>query len=170
MVNMKIYKINLNDVSPSPKKGRFWIKVVIMSISILIASYLFNFVQISSFITAIISALVISLLNVFLKPILKLLSAPLILMSFGLFQLFINAFIILLTSYLITDFKVESFSDAFWFSIVITIINFLLEIPEKVQRIKRNFSPQNENQIKENEEFTSYEEVEEDNNEDVNQK
>ena len=90
---MKIYKINLNDDSPSPRKGRFWIKVLIMSISVLIASYLFNFVQISSFTTAIISALVISLLNVFLKPILKLLSAPLILMSFGLFHfVFSNRF------------------------------------------------------------------------------
>lgn len=167
---MKIYKINLNDDSPSPMKGRFWIKVVIMSISVLIASYLFNFVQISSFTTAIISALVISLLNAFLKPILKLLSAPLILMSFGLFQLFINAFIILLTSYLVADFKVESFSDAFWFSIVITIINFLLEIPEKVQRIKKNFTSQNDNQIKENEEFISYEEVEKENDEELNNK
>ena len=74
------------------------------------------------------------------------------------------------TSYLVTDFKVESFSNAFWFSIVITIINFLLEIPEKVQRIKKNFSPQNENQIKENEEFTSYEEVEDENDEEINNK
>lgn len=167
---MKAYKINLNDDSPSPIKGRFWIKVLIMSISVLIASYLFNFVQISSFTTAIISALVISLLNSFLKPILKLLSAPLILMSFGLFQLFINAFIILLTSRLVSDFRVESFSDAFWFSIVITIINFLLELPNKIQRIKKNLTPQNENQIKENEEFTSYEEVEEENDEEINNK
>ncbi|MEE1322774.1 MAG: phage holin family protein [Bacteroidales bacterium] len=167
---MKIYKINLNDDSPSPRKGRFWIKVVIMSISVLIASYLFNLVQISSFTTAIISALVISLLNSFLKPILKLLSAPLILMSFGLFQLFINAFIILLTSRFVSDFRVESFSDAFWFSIVITIINFLLELPNKIQRIKKNLTPQNENQIEENEEFTSYEEVEEENDEEINNK
>lgn len=167
---MKAYKINLNDDSPSPIKGRFWIKVLIMSISVLIASYLFNFVQISSFTTAIISALVISLLNSFLKPILKLLSAPLILMSFGLFQLFINAFIILLTSRLVNDFRVESFSDAFWFSIVITIINFLLELPNKIQRIKKNLTPQNENQIEENEEFTSYEEVEEENDEEINNK
>ena len=167
---MKAYKINLNDDSPSPIKGRFWIKVLIMSISVLIASYLFNFVQISSFTTAIISALVISLLNSFLKPILKLLSAPLILMSFGLFQLFINAFIILLTSRFVSDFRVESFSDAFWFSIVITIINFLLELPNKIQRIKKNLTPQNENQIEENEEFTSYEEVEEENDEEINNK
>lgn len=167
---MQAYKINLNDDSPSPIKGRFWIKVLIMSISVLIASYLFNFVQISSFTTAIISALVISLLNVFLKPILKLLSAPLILMSFGLFQLFINAFIILLTSRFVSDFRVESFSDAFWFSIVITIINFLLELPNKIQRIKKNLTPQNENQIEENEEFTSYEEVEDENDEEINNK
>ena len=167
---MKAYKINLNDDSPSPIKGRFWIKVLIMSISVLIASYLFNFVQISSFTTAIISALVISLLNSFLKPILKFLSAPLILMSFGLFQLFINAFIILLTSRLVSDFRVESFSDAFWFSIVITIINFLLELPNKIQRIKKNLTPQNKNQIEENDEFTSYEEVEDENDEEINNK
>lgn len=167
---MKAYKINLNDDSPSPLKGRFWIKVLIMSISVLITTYLFDFVQINSFTTAIISALVISLLNSFLKPILKLLSAPLILMSFGLFQLFINAFIILLTSRLVADFRVESFSDAFWFSIVITIINFLLEIPNKIHRLKTNLKPQNENQIKENEEFTSYEEVLEDEEEELNNK
>jgi hypothetical protein len=71
---------------------------------------------------------------------------------------------------LVSDFRVESFSDAFWFSIVITIINFLLELPNKIQRIKKNLTPQNENQIEENEEFTSYEEVEDENNEEINNK
>ena len=45
-----------------------------------------------------------------------------------------------------------------------------MELPNKIQRIKKNLTPQNENQIEENEEFTSYEEVEEENDEEINNK
>lgn len=130
-----------------------------MALAIFITSFLLPCVKVDSVISAVIAAVVISLLNAFLKPLLVLISAPLILMSFGLFQLIINAFIVILTSRLVTGFSVSSFIDAVWFSIVVTIVSFLLDLPAKIKRVKQSFSPFEKEQIKEEDCFTEYQEV-----------
>lgn len=156
---MKVFKINLGSENPSPASGRFWTKTLVMALAIFITSFLLPCVKVDSVISAVIAAVVISLLNAFLKPLLVLISAPLILMSFGLFQLIINAFIVILTSRLVTGFSVSSFMDAVWFSIVVTIISFLLDLPAKIKRVKQSFSPFEKEQIKEEDCFTEYQEV-----------
>lgn len=156
---MKVLKINLGGENPSPTSGRFWTKTLVMALAIFITSFLLPCVKVDSVISAVIAAVVISLLNAFLKPLLVLISAPLILMSFGLFQLIINAFIVILTSRLVTGFSVSSFIDAVWFSIVVTIVSFLLDLPAKIKRVKQSFSPFEKEQIKEEDCFTEYQEV-----------
>ncbi|MEE1098068.1 MAG: phage holin family protein [Bacteroidales bacterium] len=156
---MKVLKINLGGENPSPSSGRFWTKALVMALAIFITSFLLPFIKVETPISAIIAAVVISLLNAFLKPLLMLISAPLIMMSFGLFQLIINAFIVLLTSNFVNGFEVSSFIDAVWFSIVVTIVSFLLDLPAKIKRVKQSFSPFEKEQIKEEDCFTEYQEV-----------
>ena len=132
---MKVFKINLGSDNPSPLSGRFWTKALVMALAIFICSLLFKFVDISSPLAAVVAALVISLLNAFIKPLLTLISAPLILMSFGLFQLIINAVIVLLTSHLVKGFHVGGLLDAVLFSIVVTFISFLLDLPIKIRSL-----------------------------------
>lgn len=157
---MKVFKINLGSENPSPTSGRFWTKTLVMALAIFITSFLLPFVKVSSPLSAIIAAVVISLLNAFLKPLLMLISAPLILMSFGLFQLIINAFIVILTSRLVTGFSVSSFIDAVWFSIVVTIVSFLLDLPAKIKRVKQSISPFQNEENKKEDDFAEYQEVE----------
>ena len=156
---MKVFKINLGSDNPSPLSGRFWTKALVMALAIFICSLLFKFVDVSSPLAAVVAALVISLLNAFIKPLLTLISAPLILMSFGLFQLIINAVIVLLTSHLVKGFHVGGLLDAVLFSIVVTFISFLLDLPIKIKRMKDALFSKEDRDFKEDEEFTPYEEV-----------
>lgn len=159
---MKVFKINLGSDNPSPLSGRFWTKALVMALAIFICSLLFKFVDVSSPLAAVVAALVISLLNAFLKPLLTLISTPLILMSFGLFQLIINAVIVLLTSHLVKGFHVGGLLDAVLFSIVVTLISFLLDLPIKIKRMKDALFPERDNEKEEEEEFTPYEEMDSD--------
>ena len=156
---MKGIRINISSGSPSPWKKGFWTKTLVMALAIFIASLLFKFVDVSSIFSAVAAALVISLLNAFLKPLLMLISAPLILMSLGLFQLVINAVIVLMTSHLVKGFHVDGLMDAVLFSIVVTLISFLLDLPQRVKRIKDSISFEEKEEADDKEGFTDYEEV-----------
>ena len=71
-------------------------------------------------------AIVIALLNTFLKPILILLTIPVTVLTLGLFLLVINAFIILFASELVNGFKVDGFWWALLFSIILSVVTSLL--------------------------------------------
>lgn len=78
-----------------------------------------------------IMALIMSFLNLFLKPILKFLSCPLLILTFGLFSLIINALIFYFTSYIAKnvfgfDFYVKSFLDATFGAFLVFLINLIL--------------------------------------------
>jgi putative membrane protein len=77
-------------------------------------------------------ALAFSLLNTYLRPILRILSIPLTVITFGLFLLVINALMLLLTSAIAgalnLEFHVNGFGAAFLGAIVVAIIGFLLSI------------------------------------------
>lgn len=79
----------------------------------------------------VIMALIMALLNIFLKPILKFLSCPLIILTLGLFSLVINAIIFYFTSYIANkffnlNFYVRSFWDAMLGALLVSLINLVL--------------------------------------------
>ncbi len=71
----------------------------------------------------VIAALVLSILNTFVKPLVMLLSAPLIIVSLGVFLLIINALMLKLTGWLVPDFYVSSFWSALGGSLVISLVS-----------------------------------------------
>ena len=73
-----------------------------------------------------IAALVLGILNAFVKPILNLLSLPFIILSFGLFLLVINALLLKVTAWLVQGFQVSGFWPAVWGSVVISIVSMFL--------------------------------------------
>lgn len=93
---------------------------------IIIASYILPGVNVSSFWTALLVALVLGVFNILLKPLLILLTLPITILTLGLFTIVINAILVLLTSALIPGFTVESFWSALLFSIVVAIINLIV--------------------------------------------
>lgn len=130
---------NQNYNNPRPESGgkqtvRFLLKLIVSSFAVLIAAYFMRGVEVDSFTTAIIVAFVLALMNALLKPILIILTIPVTVMSFGLFLLVINAFIIQITAYLVDGFSVTGFWAALFFSILLSLITWVLELPTKNRR------------------------------------
>ncbi|SRR5690554_5027081 len=102
------------------------VKILVNAIAVVLTASLLPGVEVKNFLTAIIIVVVLSLLNLFVKPLLIILTIPITLLTFGLFLLAINAIIILLADDLISGFKVDNFWWALLFSIVLSVINSLL--------------------------------------------
>jgi putative membrane protein len=102
---------------------RLLLRLIVMTIAVVITSYVLPGVELDGFWTALIVAIVLSVLNVFLKPILVVLTIPVTILTFGLFLLVINALLILLASRLIPGFQVHGFWWALAFSVILTLIN-----------------------------------------------
>jgi putative membrane protein len=83
-------------------------------------------VEVKNFGVSLFVALVLGLLNVFVKPILVMLTLPVTVFTLGLFLLVINALIILLCSYLVSGFVVDSFLTALIFSVVLSLLQSIM--------------------------------------------
>lgn len=109
------------------------IKWILSAIAILIAAYLLPGVDVESFWSALIVAVVLAIMNATLKPLLILLTIPITLVTLGLFLLVINAIIILFIDTLIDGFHVSNFWWALAFSLVVSILGALFDdVAEKV--------------------------------------
>lgn len=97
---------------------------IVSAIAILIAAYLIPGVEVT-LLGAIVLAIVLALINVFLKPILSLLTLPLNIVTLGLFSLVVNALLVLLAAMIVPGFSVVGFWPAFFFAIVVSLINWL---------------------------------------------
>ena len=95
--------------------------LVTAALVLLIANFLPG-VVVTTFGTAVIVAVVLGLLNLFIKPILVILTLPVTLITLGLFLLVINAIIILLCTNIVGGFKVDSFLTALFFSIILSVL------------------------------------------------
>ena len=105
----------------------FVVKLLINTVAALIAAYLLSGVHIDSVTTALIVAIVLALLNTFIKPILVILTIPITVLTLGLFLLIINILIIKWTDSLVDGFAVDNWLWALLFSLVISIVSSILE-------------------------------------------
>jgi putative membrane protein len=83
-------------------------------------------VHVADFVTALIVAIVLGLLNIFIKPILVILTLPVTILTLGLFLLVINALIILLCTKIVGGFSVDTFWTALLFSVVLSILQSIM--------------------------------------------
>ena len=72
------------------------------------------------------ASLLLGILNAFVRPFLLILSAPLILLTLGLFILILNGLLLLVVPSIVGGFHVDSFWSAFWGAIVISIVSWIL--------------------------------------------
>ena len=78
--------------------------------------------------TAVIFAVILGLLNIFVKPVLQILSLPLTIFTFGLFSLIINAVIVLLAGVFIDGVVIDGIGYALIFSILLSILTSIFRI------------------------------------------
>jgi len=110
------------------------LRLITSSFAVIISSYLLPGVQIKSFITAILVAIVLGFLNAILKPILIVLTIPITIFTLGLFLLVINAIMILMAGSIVPGFFVASFGSAFWFSIIMTVVGYIFNGNDTIRR------------------------------------
>ena len=91
-------------------------------------------IDVDSYGTAIWFAIVLGLLNIFLKPLLILLTLPLTIVTFGLFLFVINTITVLVASDWVNGFKIHSFWDGLLFSLVLSFLTSLLSREERRQQ------------------------------------
>ena len=99
---------------------------LVATVAILLGAYLVPGVEVAGIWPALWVALFLGLLNVTLKPILLILTLPINVLTFGLFTFIINTLLILLVSSIIQGFSVAGFLSALAFSVILSIISYLL--------------------------------------------
>lgn len=102
------------------------VSLLVNTIAVLATGYILPGVNINNFLTAVLVAIVLGVLNTFIKPIFLLLTLPINLITLGLFTLVINAVIVLIAGRIVTGFYVENFWWALLFSIVLSLVSGFL--------------------------------------------
>ena len=110
---------------------QYLLRLIVIALSLLITTYIVPGFSVSNFWTALLSALVLSMLNLFIKPIITLLTLPITLLTLGLFSFVINALMLLLAAHFIHGFTITGFIPALLGSIVISLISSLLSMLTK---------------------------------------
>jgi putative membrane protein len=105
----------------------FLVKLLVNALAVVISAYLLSGVFVDSLITAVIVALVLGLLNSFVKPILLILTLPITILTLGLFYLVLNVIIIYIADYFIGGFRVDGFVPALLFSFVLALVGWVLD-------------------------------------------
>jgi putative membrane protein len=103
-----------------------FLKILLTALAVIVLAKILPGVEVADYVSAIIVALIISLLNIFVRPLLIFFTLPATLVTFGLFLFVINAIIILLADKLIDDFAVSGFFTALLFSILLSIFRSAL--------------------------------------------
>ena len=103
----------------------------ILTMAVVISAYVLEGVEVDSIFVAFVVAVVLAIINTLLKPILVILTLPVNVMTFGLFTLVINAFLVMLVVKIVPGFEVINFWWAMLFSVVLTIVNFGLSLIKK---------------------------------------
>lgn len=106
----------------------FLLRWLINAISLLAVVHIVAGVSVDRLLTTIIAALVIGLLNAFIRPLLLVLTLPVNVLTLGLFTLVINGCLFYLTAWLVKGFHVTGFWTAFVAALVFSIISWLLNL------------------------------------------
>lgn len=100
--------------------------LLLQAIAVFVTAYILPGVEVTSFTTAVVVAIVLGVLNTLLKPILVILTLPITILTLGLFYFILNAVVILIASALVPGFVVDGLLTAIFFSIVLSIVGGVL--------------------------------------------
>jgi putative membrane protein len=110
----------------SPGVQKFLQSWLINTLAVLVVTQIVRGIHYDSTAGLIVATLVLGILNAFLRPILLVLSLPLLVLTLGLFTFVINAMLLYWVGNLVRDFHVDTFRAAFWGALGIGIISLVL--------------------------------------------
>lgn len=112
------------------------ISLLINSATLIAATYIVPGFEVDNFQTALLASIVIGLINIFIRPILLLVTLPINLLTLGLFTFVINAVVLWLASQVITGMTIESPLAGILAAIVISIVSTILSHIAKEVNLK----------------------------------
>jgi|AntRauTorckE6833_2_1112554.scaffolds.fasta_scaffold55225_1 putative membrane protein len=101
------------------------IKLLVNALAVFAFGYMLKGVQVKSFGSAIVVAILLALLNAFLRPIIVFLTIPVTILTFGLFLLVINALIVMLVDWILDGLTIKNFWWALLFSVLMSLVNII---------------------------------------------
>jgi putative membrane protein len=108
------------------------ISILLSSIAIFVLGNILPGVHVNSFGTALITAVVLGVLNAFIRPILIILTLPINILTLGLFTFVIMGFVVWLTSQLVPGFHLDSFLWCMVFAFLFALLNAFLQGPTRI--------------------------------------
>ena len=106
---------------------RFIIRILFIAVVSYALAHILRGIHIDTFWTAIVFAVVLAILNIFVKPLIILLTLPVTILTLGLFLFVINAIVVLLASRFVNGISIASFGWALLFSLLLSIITSILD-------------------------------------------
>ncbi len=103
-----------------------FLRWLILTVAILITSYLLDGIYVRNFLSAFFAAAILGILNAFFRPILFILTLPINVLSLGLFTFVINAIMLKMASGVISGFNVYGFWPAVFGSLLISLVSWVL--------------------------------------------
>ena len=103
-------------------------RLILSTVAVAITAYFMDSVTIEPWWVAVIVAVVLGLINAVVRPIVKILSLPITLLTLGLFAFVINGLMVLLCAYFIEGFKVDGLGAAILFSIILAVVSWILNL------------------------------------------
>lgn len=98
------------------------IKWVCYALVIMVAAWIIPGISVEGFASAMIIAVVLGLINTFIRPVLKIVTLPINIVTLGLFSLVLNALLLMLAGHITPGFTVSGFWSAFFGSIIISVL------------------------------------------------
>lgn len=103
----------------------YLIKLIITALLIVVISYFLK-VEVTNYTSIGLLTIVLSLLNTFVKPILKIFTFPITILTLGVSLLLINALMLFVADFFVEGFKISSIPVTFVFSIILAVSQFIL--------------------------------------------
>jgi putative membrane protein len=112
-----------------PKLTRFLLHWIVNTAAVLVASCIVKGIRYDKPLDLLAASLLLGILNAFVRPVLKLLSLPLLILTLGLFSIVINALLLYIVGWLLyPKFSVANFGAALWGALIIAIVSVVLNI------------------------------------------
>ena len=101
------------------------VRFLLSGVAVMLTAYLLPGAHVQDYWAALLVAVLVSLCNVIVKPILIIFTIPITILTLGLFLLVINAVIILMVDNFVDGFSVDGFWWALAFSLILSVFNSL---------------------------------------------
>lgn len=102
------------------------IKLIINAIALMIVSYIIPGFYFDGFMSVLVAAVVIGVVNTYIKPVLQVIFIPLSIITFGISAFLINVVLLWMVSFLVPGFEIDGFLTAIISSIALTLVAMFL--------------------------------------------